>query len=317
MTVKELSRSIVSSARQRTLFRKGLAVLRRLFFKHALKNQNTVEEEEAVRSYRRLRKAYATIIEKGVSAGESHKSNNIWICWLQGADSMPSLVQKCVQSIFENFPDKTVTLISYENMNEYVDLPDYIIRKHKDGIIPPAQFSDLIRADLLCKYGGLWVDATVFCTSPNMFRIFEEYPLFVFKQFDLQRRDFQPSVASNWLIYAYSNQKILLLTRKLLFEYWERNNYLENYFIFHHFFALAAKRYEEDWNAIPAFNNHTPHTLQFEFGEVFSEERWGQIKGMSDFHKLNHHINYSDDEKTFYSVLVDNKADFIGEMRAQ
>jgi len=48
-----------------------------------------------------------------------------------------------------------------------VELPGYIVEKWEKGRIPAAMFSDLLRVELLIKYGGTWIDSTVFCTGVN------------------------------------------------------------------------------------------------------------------------------------------------------
>ena len=37
--------------------------------------------------------------------------------------------------------------------------------KYEKGIIPKAQFTDIIRLALLDKYGGVWIDSTMFETG--------------------------------------------------------------------------------------------------------------------------------------------------------
>ena len=77
----------------------------------------------------------------------------------------PLLVKRCVDSVYENFPEFDIRIIDEKNMLSYIDIPDYVLRKWKNGIIPNAQFSDIIRILLLAQYGGTWIDATVYCTG--------------------------------------------------------------------------------------------------------------------------------------------------------
>lgn len=63
---------------------------------------------------------------------------------------------------------------------------------------------------------------------------------------DLIRMDEMPSIASSWFISSVSNNKILLLTRKLLFTYWKEHSNLNNYFYFI-FLTMSARRYSQEW----------------------------------------------------------------------
>lgn len=260
--------------------------------------------EKQYRIYNKLYKKYKNIIENYRCTEEQKKSNYVWICWFQGLEKAPDLVKACVNSIKQNMPDRDIVIITYDNLNEYIQLPEYIIKKYDEGIITRTHLSDIIRTELLCKYGGIWIDSTVLCTSFNIPDYILDAPLFVYKSFDLHRTNEIPLVASSWFIAAKSNNPILLLTRELLFNYWKESNCLIDYFIFHIFFAMATRKYKNEWNAIPNFNNHTPHTLMYELGNQYSKERFEQIKEMSVFHKLERHTDYSNSKGSMYEFII-------------
>ena len=87
-------------------------------------------------------------------------SNKVWICWFQGMENAPELVQKCYQSVNEHLIDREIHLITAENLSQYVRFPDYILEKWKKGIITNTHMTDLLRLELLIQYGGMWLDAT-------------------------------------------------------------------------------------------------------------------------------------------------------------
>jgi len=273
-------------------------------------NLNIKEKANQDNAYNDLYKKYKFVIDNGVNnTRSSEKSNKVWICWFQGLENAPELVKCCVSSVKKNFSDKEIIILSEENVFDYVHLPEYVIKKWKSGIIPPAHFSDLIRIDLLCSYGGIWCDATVLCTETPPSHM-TDGKLFVFKEMDLLRWDKEPIICSSWYIESWSQQRILLLTRKLLLMYWEKAEKLENYFLCHLFLAMAARRYPKEWEAIPVFNNRSPHTLQFELNKPFTQERWEQLLKMSPLHKLNHHNKYDLDGTLYGHVLEEYKPVF-------
>jgi Capsular polysaccharide synthesis protein len=85
----------------------------------------------------------------------------IWMLWFQGAEGMPWLVRRCYESWIECNPWWEVTLLSDANLYQYVDL-DY----SELSYLGKAALSDLIRLELLAKYGGVWADATCLCMCP-------------------------------------------------------------------------------------------------------------------------------------------------------
>lgn len=251
----------------------------------------------------KLKKKYMAVLNSSYDNLESCKSNKVWFCWFQGYDNAPELIKACYNSVKTAMPEREIVFLTIDNYLEYIDFPDYIKRNFEKGRIGMAHYSDLLRVALLCKYGGLWIDATVLCTCPDMAKFISELPLFVFKQADLTREDIQPIVASSWLISADSNNKILLLTRDLLYAYWKNHTYIMDYFLFHIFFGIATEKYVDLWNDVPTFYNVAPHTMQFELNNEYNEKRWNQLISISGFHKLNHHNNYQGENTLYGKVL--------------
>ncbi len=215
-------------------------------------------------------------------------SNKVWWCWLQGEENAPELNKACLNSLRKNLVDRDIVVITKENYKDFVDIPEFIITKYKKGIISNTHFSDLLRLELLIKYGGTWIDSSVLCTE--YYKAFFDKPLFMFENW---KRGDLSVVSSNWFITAEKNEPILKTTIDLLYDYWDNYNYLIHYFIFHFFFTLATSKYEELWKSVNRFSNLPPHILQFELTEKYSEERFKEIEKMSSFHKLNQNLDFS------------------------
>ena len=283
-------------------------------------NSNIIALAERERCYRKLKRKYRKILinDNPVTNDEKiiEKSNKIWICWFQGLENAPELVKACYNSVLKNYKDKEIIVLTEENYEQYVDIPEYILKKWKKGYISFAHFSDILRIELLSKYGGLWLDSTIFTTKKSELVFNENIELFVFKQVDLDRKNSLSVVASNWLIYGNKDNNIINLTKKLLYYYWKDYNYAINYNIFHIFFKLATEVYKDEWNKVPTFNNISPHILQFELCEEFNDKRFEQIKNMSDFHKLNWRIK-SENKNNFYNYIVDNYNNDIKNIRGK
>ena len=283
-------------------------------------NPNIIGLAERERCYRKLKRKYKKIltIDKSITIDKNkeEKSNKIWICWFQGIENAPELVKACYNSVVKNYNDKEIIVLTEENYKQYVDIPEYILKKWEKGYITFAHFSDILRIELLSKYGGLWLDSTIFTTKKSELVFNENIELFVFKQVDLDRKNSLSVVASNWLIYGNKDNNIINLTKKLLYYYWKDYNYAINYNIFHIFFKLATEVYKDEWNKVPTFNNISPHILQFELCEEFNDKRFEQIKNMSDFHKLNWRIK-SENKNNFYNYIVDNYNNDIKNIRGK
>ncbi|WP_222864769.1 capsular polysaccharide synthesis protein, partial [Serratia marcescens] len=89
----------------------------------------------------------------------------VWVCWFQGIEQAPALVKRCIDSIEKNVGDAKVVVLNDDNIKDFITLPDYIIEKYQKGMITKAHYSDIVRCSLLSKYGGIWMDATVYLTK--------------------------------------------------------------------------------------------------------------------------------------------------------
>lgn len=88
----------------------------------------------------------------------------IWQYWSQGYDAVPPVVGECLASVDRFAGDWTVIRLSDANLDEYLDLPDFVQEKRSGDSV--AHFADLLRLMLLQVYGGVWLDATVQLTAP-------------------------------------------------------------------------------------------------------------------------------------------------------
>lgn len=233
-------------------------------------------------------------------------SDKVWVCWFQGMDNAPDLVKKCYKSLQDNLTDREIILITSDNMSDYVDFPDFIIDKWKNGQITHTHMTDLLRTELLIRYGGMWIDATVFCTSKR-----EDIPDYFFNsdlflyQILKPGRDGQAQPVSSWLIGAKTNNKILLMTRYLCYEYWKKNTDLVDYFLFHDFVVISLEHNEDEWKKIIPRDNAAPHCLLLRLFEQYDEEMWEAIKAQTPFHKMTYKFSKEQTEikGTYYDVL--------------
>ncbi len=257
-----------------------------------------------------LEKKYRYVLEeydKSYNSSLPHvTSNRVWICWFQGMENAPELVQRCFESVKNNLSDREIVLITIDNMNEYVQFPDYIIDKWKAGAITHTHLTDLLRLELLIRYGGLWIDATVFCTSARdkIPDYFFDSELFFFQNLK-PGRDGKATYISSWLICAKTNNKILMATRDLCYEYWKKEKLIKDYFLLHDFLSIVLDKYEDDWKRVIPRDNATPHMLLLRLFDQYDEKMWASIKEQTPFHKLSYKFNKDQENKkgTYYKIL--------------
>lgn len=241
----------------------------------------------------------------------THESSNIvWVCWLQGMDNAPEIVRICLEKMKKHLYKEKVIIITEKNFKNYIDFPDYILNKWKSGVISNTHFTDLMRLELLIKYGGMWLDSTVLCLANQ-----DDIPAYYFDSelFFYQclkpGRDAHATYMSSWLISAKTNNKILMATKELCYAYWKKNNKMIDYFLLHDFMSVVLDYYEDDWKKIIPCDNATPHILLLNIFEKFDLARWNAMTNNVPFHKLSYKFEACNTqiENTNYKFIIESK----------
>jgi len=162
----------------------------------------------------------------------------VWVCWWQGEAGMPEIVKICYSRLLAKANGHKVNLITKDNFKDFVTLPDYILEKADKGFISLTHLSDILRVELLSKYGGLWIDATVYTLR--------DLPAFDTDLFSVRRlRDCNGVSECRWtgyLLYAGGGTRLLFnFVKSIFFEYWKKNNKLLVYLFIDYCIALAHK----------------------------------------------------------------------------
>lgn len=97
-------------------------------------------------------------------------------------EQAPALIKACINSQKRYLPKETeLLIITRDNYRDYVDFPQWLIDKVEDGRATLTTFSDVIRASLLYKYGGIWLDSTILLTEPLPLE-FWDYDVFTIRE---------------------------------------------------------------------------------------------------------------------------------------
>lgn len=227
------------------------------------------------------------------------RTKKIWFCWLQGLENAPEVVKACYNSLVHGewfrVNGYEVIVIDENNWREYIDLPDFIIRRREKKQIPSAHLSDLLRLELLIKYGGTWIDSTVLCTGINNENAnanananvnYLDTDLFMFQY--TQPGSSEWGGIGNWFISACSNNEVLVVLRDMLYAYWREHDCVLNYYLFHLFFGMLLEVFPEQIAAMPYAFAPRSLALVHHWGEPFDENRWQRLVSRVCFHKLTY-----------------------------
>lgn len=166
----------------------------------------------------------------------------VWVCWWQGEENAPELVKVCLNSIRNNIPeDKAVfRLITLDNCMEYVTFTDTIIKKFREDKITLTHLSDLLRTELLYRYGGMWIDATYYIADEIPQSIFEKKVFYTLKYpYSIWKSDITQGRWSCNFLKVPQKDFFARFIMESLWYYWEVNDSLVDYFLIDYLAALA------------------------------------------------------------------------------
>jgi hypothetical protein len=230
-----------------------------------------------------------------VDTSKDESSDYVFVMWLQ--KNPPELVEVCIERMREFYPN--LTLITNDNLTDFIQIPTYIKEKLEKGIISYANFSDYVRSCLLAKYGGVWIDSTCYLTSkiPDDIR---NSDLFLFKYINcifkehstkLVEGSISYNAISSYLLIAKKNNYLMKLMQKFMEEYWKENNFICHYF-FWHYYLMLLKKYDKNVaklleNSPIALSQNTQIMQQYLYKD-YKKEDIEQIKRLSFLHKLSY-----------------------------
>lgn len=227
----------------------------------------------------------------------------IWIYWHSGMENAPDIVKACYFSI-KKYADREIITLSEGNLEQYVKLPDYIKEKKNSGKISMAAYTDLIRTALLSKFGGLWIDSTVYLTNKIPPQIIEQ-DFFVFSN-TLGLID-NPVLHPLWFLRAKEQNEIIEIIRNVLFAYWVKEKHVVEYLLPNIVVTEVLKEHEYAKNMYYLNSDYSEYFVKI-LGEDYDEKKFGWVKKLSDIHKLTYKLDDSiEREGSFYYFLTHSK----------
>ncbi|MGV1001609.1 glycosyltransferase family 32 protein [Empedobacter falsenii] len=141
-----------------------------------------------------------------VLVSEKNIPKIIWSYWHEGG--IPKSIKCCIESWKYYNSDYEIRFLNKNTIKEY--LPDFIFEDY--SISNPVFFCDLIRLKLLEKYGGIYLDASVFLNSSVSVYLEhlkkENLDLLCFKSFGHPNDDKFP-ITESWFLISESNNEFI------------------------------------------------------------------------------------------------------------
>jgi hypothetical protein len=86
----------------------------------------------------------------------------IWTYW-DDPDTVPKTVKTCIEGWKKYNPDYTICLLHKSSLKDYH--LDFLLHEKQNTDSNKTRLADMIRINLLKKYGGFWVDSSIICNK--------------------------------------------------------------------------------------------------------------------------------------------------------
>lgn len=239
----------------------------------------------------------------------SHKI--IWIFWWQGVESMPKLCYACYKKLLSTNGKYKIICVSKHNYSEYINIPDYLINKVTNGVFSYTHLSDVIRVMLIAKYGGLWVDATLFFTDEIPEKWFD-YDFFSIKN---KMENSEYISRNRWSTFimgsGYSNSPFWKKLESLMLEYTRRENIFIEYMTIDVFMDILfeMKEYNHLLESLP-LQNESLHVLRGLLNSPFNLQYMKVLKKDNICFKLTYKMKFLEFKSqlpTFYNKIINDE----------
>ena len=232
----------------------------------------------------------------------------IWTIWWQGEEQAPPLVKACLESVKRNLGNAEYRIITKDNYKEYLDLPDFIWEKHREGRISFALLSDIMRFRLLSLYGGIWLDSTIFVGGRIPDEIFT-YPFWSQHTKYEKNAYVQKNLYHFFTIGGLKGNLLCTFAYEFLIEYWKKYDTIIDYFLSDYTIFVAYRNFQafkDEIDSLP-YTSERLYELVHSLDDPYDEERLNDLLAECTYSKLDWHRKYRTEvngRETIFSHLT-------------
>lgn len=276
---------------------------------HFSSTERKTKYHEAILNY--LQKRYGYIIEEFAMAKVPQnvlgQNSCIWMCWFQGEQFAPPLIQSCIKQVQKFKGNHPLVILNKENINRYCSLPAYIWEKLEKEKISYTHFSDILRNALLAQHGGIWLDASIFLTS-NL----DSWNLAYFtikQQIPDDKRFVSGYKWTGFCQGGVQGNPVNSFVYRMFLEYHKKEKGLVDYYLIDYFMALGYRNIPAIKTLIDnvPYNNKELYYMKEKMLETFNKDEFEKIKQNTGIFKLKQRV-FTDNENSLYTYLIKNES---------
>lgn len=273
---------------------------------------NQIDLAKHPRIVQRLQHDHADVIMRAVDRSTTIHSEPpllqndvpIRVFWQQGEVFAPPLVKACIDSVRGQSGGRPVFVVTEDNVNEYVVIPEHVWKRFRDGCFSITHLSDIVRFALLSQRGGSWMDATICQTAPFPS---EAYNL----SYYTLRGPFGNWPWTDFLQSSGENNPFCAAVFDVLCSYWADHTVLVTHLLIDCSMKAVYECSPECRamvDAVPTYGTEIIELNDRMLDLAYSQSEMDRITSAAFIHKLSYkcpHEVHRDSEITFYGHLLE------------
>jgi hypothetical protein len=222
----------------------------------------------------------AAVTEPSVTLADTAIPPRVWVYWEQGFAHAPPVARLCRAELDRFHAPGEVVGLDADSEPAWTDIPSHVREK---TAADRTRFSDVVRLDLLSRYGGVWVDATCLPRTrlPAHAATLAPTGFFAFTS-----REARPS---SWFLASAPGHPLLVLLREAEYAFWAHRDTPLHYFDLHHMFEALHDHVpwaRTVWGAVPEVGHRAPLRLRSRLHSPYDPERFRDLVDGMFVHKL-------------------------------
>lgn len=232
----------------------------------------------------------------------------VWVFWYTGIDTAPPVVKKCI-SIIQQLDDADLVILDKNNLSDYFVFEGNIKEYFEKGLISIQTFSDILRCQLLSRFGGFWLDSTLFVTREDIIKRHKDEIFFSIRHLEndllLKKKWNEYFTKGRWSIYCIAsgiNNPLFSFIYEMYIAYYKYYETSFDYFQTDYIWLYAYAHFEWTKSLVDALVPSVK--CSFFLGQhllkPFDKNKWNQIMEENEFQKLNWRITGKHSGKLLY-----------------
>lgn len=265
--------------------------------------------EDDIRKFNQEKRAYVQLHQQRVE--------NVFVCWWQGYDNMPTLCKACYKRLKSVLSDEyNLIFITKDNYKDYVEIPYYIIQKLEAGLIPVTQFSDVLRQGLIAQNGGIWIDSTIWVNEGinDCIKNIDEFWSVKLKEIYNKSVIGQLISGCNWSSFIVGGCKgspVFRLMFSCMCKYYKEHDTPIDYYLQNLLYKLIFDQTEYCKMVLERLNPSNPHLYDLKnvFNHAFDEAKFAEYNADTSVFKLTYKAKYNEmceGRMTYYNYIINS-----------